>query len=160
MDKTAADAVDLTGRTALANGSRAESGWPRAPAGAGGRDGDRCGPPRVEGGRLDARSTDSVVELVVLRGEEYLFVPARRLDVALLRGTTADAHSLSLSPRWSCGDSSSCPPRSDRSPSEHPTSVRDWTMHMSIAAETSTKTTVVKRSDPPSSVMDVVGSAR
>jgi 3-hydroxybutyrate dehydrogenase len=31
MDKTAADAVDLTGRTALVTGSRAESGWPRAP---------------------------------------------------------------------------------------------------------------------------------
>jgi propionate CoA-transferase len=47
--------------------------------------------PRLEGGRLNARSQADVVELVQLRGEEYLFVPARRLDVALLRGTTADA---------------------------------------------------------------------
>lgn len=47
--------------------------------------------PRLEGGRLNARSTEELVEVVELHGEEYLFVPARRLDVALLRGTTADA---------------------------------------------------------------------
>jgi hypothetical protein len=45
---------------------------------------------------------------------------------------------------------------------KHPTSVRDWTLHMSISAETSTKTTLFKRSDPnrTSSIMGVVGSAR
>jgi propionate CoA-transferase len=47
--------------------------------------------PRLEGGRLNARTTEDLVELVQLRGEEFLFVPSRSLDVALLRGTTADA---------------------------------------------------------------------
>jgi propionate CoA-transferase len=47
--------------------------------------------PRLEGGRMNERSTEDVVELVELRGEEYLFAPRRQLDVALLRGTTADA---------------------------------------------------------------------
>jgi propionate CoA-transferase len=47
--------------------------------------------PRLEGGRINARTTENLVELIQLRGEEFLFVPARRLDVALLRGTTADA---------------------------------------------------------------------
>jgi propionate CoA-transferase len=47
--------------------------------------------PRHEGGRLNSRSSEPVVELVQLGGEEFLFVPSRRIDVALLRGTTADA---------------------------------------------------------------------
>src|SRR6478736_6030914 len=40
---------------------------------------------------VNARTTEELVELDELRGEEFLFVRARRLDVALLRGTTADA---------------------------------------------------------------------
>ena len=47
--------------------------------------------PRQEGGRLNTRTTEELVELIELHGEKFLFVPARRLDVALLRGTTADA---------------------------------------------------------------------
>jgi propionate CoA-transferase len=46
--------------------------------------------PRQGGGRLNARSTDDIVQLVTLGGDEYLFIPRRRIDVALLRGTTAD----------------------------------------------------------------------
>ncbi|SLN52551.1 acyl CoA:acetate/3-ketoacid CoA transferase [Roseisalinus antarcticus] len=46
--------------------------------------------PRQDGGRINAVSTDPVVELIELGGREYLFYPAPRIDVALLRGTTAD----------------------------------------------------------------------
>jgi propionate CoA-transferase len=46
--------------------------------------------PRLEGGRLNTRSTADIVELVTLADEQFLFVPRRRIDVALLRGTTAD----------------------------------------------------------------------
>jgi propionate CoA-transferase len=46
--------------------------------------------PRLEGGRMNAVTTEELVEVVRLRGEEYLFFPAIPVDVALLRGTTAD----------------------------------------------------------------------
>ncbi|WP_295393335.1 acyl CoA:acetate/3-ketoacid CoA transferase [uncultured Thiodictyon sp.] len=46
--------------------------------------------PRHGGGKLNARTTEEIVELVTLRGEDYLFYPSRRLDVAFLRGTTGD----------------------------------------------------------------------
>ncbi len=46
--------------------------------------------PRVEGGRMNACATDELVRLVEWEGEEYLFYPAFKPDVALLRGTTAD----------------------------------------------------------------------
>lgn len=46
--------------------------------------------PRIEGGRMNACTTDSLVELVEFKGEEYLFYKSFPLDVALLRGTTAD----------------------------------------------------------------------
>lgn len=46
--------------------------------------------PRVEGGRMNECTTDDLVELVNFAGEEYLFYKSFRLDVAILRGTTAD----------------------------------------------------------------------
>jgi propionate CoA-transferase len=46
--------------------------------------------PRVEGGKIGPGPQADIVELTTLSGEEYLFYPARRIDVALLRGSTAD----------------------------------------------------------------------
>ncbi|MDX6699938.1 MAG: propionate CoA-transferase [Baekduia sp.] len=46
--------------------------------------------PRLEGGRLNERTTDDVVRLLELDGEEYLFYPRMPVAVAFLRGTTAD----------------------------------------------------------------------
>jgi propionate CoA-transferase len=47
--------------------------------------------PRIGGGRLNRRSTEDVIQLVELGGRECLFFPSRRIDIALLRGTTSDA---------------------------------------------------------------------
>ncbi|MBQ8537377.1 MAG: acyl CoA:acetate/3-ketoacid CoA transferase [Clostridia bacterium] len=46
--------------------------------------------PRIEGGKMNSATTDELVELVTFQGEEYLFYKAFPLDVAILRGTTAD----------------------------------------------------------------------
>ena len=46
--------------------------------------------PRDRGGRMNEVTTKDIVEVVTLAGEEYLFYPALPIDVALLRGTTAD----------------------------------------------------------------------
>src|SRR3954447_16121490 len=46
--------------------------------------------PRLEGGRINGRAVDEVVKQITLEGEEYLFYPAFPIDVALVRGTTAD----------------------------------------------------------------------
>ncbi len=48
--------------------------------------------PRQGGGRLNANTTDDLVEVIDLRGEEYLFYPSPCFDVAFIRGTTADEH--------------------------------------------------------------------
>ena len=47
--------------------------------------------PRHGGGKLNARTTQDIVELLTIHGEEYLFYPTHPVDVALLRGTTGDA---------------------------------------------------------------------
>jgi propionate CoA-transferase len=46
--------------------------------------------PRMEGGRMNAESTQEVVRVIELDDEELLFYPSRPIDVAFLRGTTAD----------------------------------------------------------------------
>lgn len=46
--------------------------------------------PRLEGGKLNARTTVDLVRVLEIDGEELLFYNAMPIDVALLRGTTAD----------------------------------------------------------------------
>ena len=46
--------------------------------------------PRKGGGKLNARTTDDIVRLMEIDGQECLFYRALPVDVALLRGTTAD----------------------------------------------------------------------
>ncbi len=46
--------------------------------------------PRLEGAKLNARTTEDLVEVVRLGGEEMLYYRAPRVNVAFIRGTTAD----------------------------------------------------------------------
>ncbi|OJV76668.1 MAG: acyl CoA:acetate/3-ketoacid CoA transferase [Cellulomonas sp. 73-92] len=48
--------------------------------------------PRVEGARMSPSSTDDVVQVIELAGQEWLFYPSFPVDVALIRGTVADEH--------------------------------------------------------------------
>jgi acyl CoA:acetate/3-ketoacid CoA transferase len=46
--------------------------------------------PRLEGGRLNERTTEELVEVVEVAGSEWLFYPAFPIDVCFIRATTAD----------------------------------------------------------------------
>ena len=46
--------------------------------------------PRVDGGRQSKCAKESLVELVTLDGKEWIFYKPYRIDIAFLRGTTAD----------------------------------------------------------------------
>ena len=46
--------------------------------------------PRIEGGKLNAKTTEDIVKVMEIDGEEYMFYKAFPLDVALIRASTAD----------------------------------------------------------------------
>ncbi len=46
--------------------------------------------PRLEGGKMNTITTEDLVKVVELDGEEWLFFPRLKINVALIRGTTAD----------------------------------------------------------------------
>jgi len=46
--------------------------------------------PRLRGGRMNAVTTEELVRVMEIDGEEWLFFPRFHIDVALVRGTTAD----------------------------------------------------------------------
>lgn len=46
--------------------------------------------PRIQGGRMNDRTTEALVELKEVGGREYLFYPTPRIDITLLKATSAD----------------------------------------------------------------------
>ncbi|HHX73553.1 MAG TPA: acyl CoA:acetate/3-ketoacid CoA transferase [Firmicutes bacterium] len=46
--------------------------------------------PRIEGGKMNSRTTEDIIKVIEIDGEEYLFYPRFHVDVALIRGSVAD----------------------------------------------------------------------
>jgi propionate CoA-transferase len=46
--------------------------------------------PRLEGGKMNKATTEELVKVVELQGEEWMLYPTFKVDVALIRGTVAD----------------------------------------------------------------------
>lgn len=46
--------------------------------------------PRLEGGKVNKVTTEDLVKVIELKGEEWLYYPPFKVDVALIRGTVAD----------------------------------------------------------------------
>jgi propionate CoA-transferase len=46
--------------------------------------------PRVEGGKINARTTEDIVKVIEIEGQDWLFYRGFPLQIAFLRGTTAD----------------------------------------------------------------------
>jgi acyl CoA:acetate/3-ketoacid CoA transferase len=46
--------------------------------------------PRLEGGKVNARTEDDYIQIVELAGQEWLFFPRMPIDAAIIRATTAD----------------------------------------------------------------------
>lgn len=47
--------------------------------------------PRVEGGKLNSKTTEDLIKVITIDGQEYLhYNPVKKFDVAFIRGTTAD----------------------------------------------------------------------
>ena len=48
--------------------------------------------PRLGGGKINTVTTEDLVRVMEIDGQEWLFYQAFRIDVAFIRGTTADTH--------------------------------------------------------------------
>ena len=48
--------------------------------------------PRIEGGKMNSRTTKDLIKVIEIEGEEYLFYPSFHVDVALIRGSVADVN--------------------------------------------------------------------
>jgi propionate CoA-transferase len=46
--------------------------------------------PRLEGGKMNKKTTQDLVKVIELEGEEWLYYPTFKVDVAIIRGTVAD----------------------------------------------------------------------
>jgi len=46
--------------------------------------------PRLSGGRMNSGTRDDLIQLVQLEGQEWMLYPSMKIDVAVMRGTTAD----------------------------------------------------------------------